>query len=181
MPKPPPLPTEVLARVVRISGIDGRVLVFLAGGFGVLSALGADWLGAAVGGLAAGAGLIELRGRRRLQNSDITGVRWLVRSQLILLAVVLSYAVYQYFTYDPTQTLAKFEKLMADIQQSSGMEPFSMAQSLGMSPAEFQTMLKRWVHQTYFAVGFGTVLCQGGLAYYYHLKGAIIARHLRKS
>jgi hypothetical protein len=181
MSKPPPLPAAVLARVMRISAIDGRTLVILAGGFGLLSLLMTDWTGALVGGLAAGAGLIELHGRRRLRANDIMGVNWLVRSQAILLTVILSYVAYRYFTYDPQPSLQQIEQLFASAQRAQGMDPTPLAEMIGMTNEQLLTLAKKSAHSAYLAVGLATLLFQGGLAFYYHRKGPIIARALRKS
>lgn len=181
MSKPPPLPAAVLARVMRISAIDGRVLVFLAGGFGLISLLMRDWTGALVGGLAAGAGMIELHGRRRLRADDILGVNWLVRSQAILLTVILSYVAYRYFTYDPLPSLQQMEQLFASAQRAQGLEPTPLAELLGMTNEQLVAMAKKSAHSAYLTIGIATLLFQGGLAFYYHLKGPIIARALRKS
>lgn len=181
MSKPPPLPTEVLARVVRLSGIDGRILVIVAGGFGLLSLAGGDWLGAGVGALALGAGVVELSGRKQLQAGETTGILRLVSSQLLLLAVVLGYAAYQYFRYDPLPLLAKFEKALAEAQAENGLEQVSLAELFGMSSAQFHIFVKQAVRSTYLAVALASILCQGGLAYYYHHKGAYLQRYLRKS
>jgi hypothetical protein len=181
MPKPPPLPAAVLKRVMRISVIDGRVLVFLAGGFGLLSLLLADWTGALVGGLAAGAGVIELHGRRRLLAGEIIGVNWLVRSQIVLLTVIVAYVAYRYYTYDPLPSLHQIEQAFASAQRAQGMDPTPLAEMIGMTNEEMLTLARKSAHSAYLTVGVATLLCQGGLAYYYHRKGAIIARALRKS
>ncbi|MFT3870250.1 MAG: hypothetical protein QM715_17515 [Nibricoccus sp.] len=184
MSQPPPLPAEVLKRVQRIAAIDGTVLVVLAGGFGLISAFGLDWLGAVVGALAAAVGGMELNGRRKLQAGEIVGVRWLVRSQLVLLAVILCYAAYQYFYYNPKAVLAAVanaENMINDAQRAQGMEPTTFAESFGLSQAGFRELIKKAMRTTYLSVGLATILCQGGLAYYYHLKSAVIARNLSKS
>ncbi|MBK9989455.1 MAG: hypothetical protein IPP19_01660 [Verrucomicrobia bacterium] len=181
MPKPPPLPAAVLARVMRISVIDGRVLVILAGGFGLASLFMADWLGALVGGLAAGAGMIELHGRRQLRAGEIIGVNWLVRSQIVLLTVIVAYVVYRFFTYDPLPSLEQIEQALASAQRAQGMDPTPLAEMIGMTHEQLLTLAKKSAHSVYLTVGAATVLCQGGLAYYYHRKGPIIARALCKS
>jgi hypothetical protein len=181
MQKPPLLPAAVLARVMRISAIDGRVLVFLAGGFGLISLLMADWTGALVGGLAAGAGVIELHGRRRLRAGEIIGVNWLVRSQTVLLTVILSYVAYRYYTYDPLPSLQQIEQVFASAQRAQGTEVTSLAEMIGVSQEQLLALAKKSAHSAYLTVGITTLLFQGGLAFYYHRKGPILARALRKS
>jgi hypothetical protein len=181
MPKPPPLPAVVLARVLRIANIDGCVLVFLAGGFAVISVFCADWLGALVGGLAATAGFIELRGRRKLKAGDHEGVRWLVHSQIILLTIILLYVAYQFRNYDPRPMLELIERDLADAQRANGLQPVTLAANLGQTPAQLLDLAKKLARLSYALVGVLSVGFQGGLAYYYHRKGLVIALALRKS
>jgi hypothetical protein len=181
MSKPPPLPANVLARVLRIAGIDGFTLVFIAGGFALLSVTMGDWLGALVGGLAAGAGLIELHGRRRLRVGDICGVNWLVRSQIVLLTIILIYAAHQFYSYDPQPMLAKLETLLVLAQRTLGLEIPSLAEFLGMTNKQLLALAKNSAHGAYLVIGVASLLCQGGLAFYYHCKGPTITRALRKT
>ena len=180
MQKPPPLPAEVLAKVLRVAGIDGFTLVFIAGGFGLVSAFATDWLGAGVGGLAAGAGLIELHGRRRLKAGDLGGVTSLVRSQLILLAIILLYVAYQLYGFDPQPLLIKVEEALASTQRSLGLEVVSLAESYSLTDKQFLELAKLTIHGAYVAVGLASILCQGGLAYYYHRREHVVAKALRK-
>ena len=180
MQKPPPLPAEVLAKVLRISGIEGFTLVFIAGGFGLISAACSDGLGALVGGLAAGAGLIELHGRRQLKAGDGRGVNGLVRSQLVLLAIVLFYVAFQLYRFDPQSMLAKLEASLATTQRSLGLEVVPLAESLGLTAKEFLQLTKTTVRTAYLAVGLVSILCQGGLALYYHRREQVIAKALHK-
>jgi hypothetical protein len=180
MQKPPPLPAEVLARVLRISGIDGFTLVFIAGGFGLISVAVSDWVGALVGGLAAGAGLVELRGRQKLRVGEVLGVHWLVRSQLILLTVILCYVAYQLRNFDPQALLAKLEESLASAQRSFGLEVTSLATSYGLTEKEFLALVRTITHLAYLAVGLASILCQGGLAVYYQRREPVVAKALRK-
>jgi hypothetical protein len=181
MDQPPPLPHETLARVLRFSGLDGYSLVFIAGGFGAFSAIGADWLGAAVGGLAASAGLAELHGRQRLKSGHLNGVSWMVSSQFFLLAVVLAYVAYQYFEYDPLPLLARLEARWVQSMKVQGLEPVTFAEAAGCSRRDFEVFFKAAVRVGYVAVGIASILCQGGLAFYYHRKRGKLAAELHKS
>ncbi len=181
MSKPPPLPAQVLTRVLRLSGFDAYALIYIAGGFALISAIGRDGVGALVGGLAVGAGLIELHGRRRLRASDISGVNWLVRSQVLLLANILSYVAYQIYHYDPQPMLALIEESFATAQRMQGMAPASLPEMLGMTKPELLARAKATAHLAYMSIGVASVFFQGGLAYYYHRKGPVIARALSKS
>jgi len=181
MQKPPPLPAEVLARVLRASRIDGVCLVFIAGGFAVISALCYDWPGALVGGLAAGAGLIELRGRRKLQSGDIRGVKGLVYSQFVLLTVILLYVGYQLVRFDPQPMLDKFETSLASAQHSLGLDGPSLAELLGVTHSQLLVLARQTTRISYLAVAVISVLYQGGLAFYYHRREATLVKALRKN
>lgn len=181
MQKPPPLPAEVLAKVLRVAGIDGFTLVFIAGGFGLVSAFYTDWLGALVGALAAGAGLIELHGRQRLKAHDVRGLNLLVRSQFVLLAIILLYVAYQLHSFDPQPLLVKFEASLASAQRSLGLEVVPLSDSLGLTAKQFLELARHTVRLAYVAVGLVSILCQGGLAFYYHRREQVVAKALRKN
>jgi hypothetical protein len=170
----------VLTRGSRIAGIDGFTLVFIAGGFGLVSASCSDWLGALVGGLAAGAGLIELHGRQRLKAGDGRGVTWLVRSQLVLLTIILLYVAYQLRNFDVRPLLISVETSLASVQRSFGLEVIPLADSFGLTDKQFLELAKHTVRIAYIAVGIGSILCQGGLAFYYHSREQAVAKALRK-
>jgi hypothetical protein len=180
MSKPPPLPTEVIARVSHVAAIDGFSLVFIAGGFGLVSALSRDWLGAVVGGLAVGAGLIELNGRRRLRAGDVRGINWLVRSQLVLLTVILLYVAYQYNFFDPQSLLVSMEATRIWVQRTFDLEIPALADSFGLTNKQFLVLARRTVRVAYVAVGLGSILCQGGLAFYYQRREQAVSKALRK-
>jgi hypothetical protein len=180
MQKPPPLPAEVLARALRISGIDGFTLVFIAGGFGLVSFACSDWVGALVGGLAAGAGLVELRGRQKLRAGDVRGVNWLVRSQLVLLATILLYLAYQLHSFDPQPVLAKIEPVVVQLLRALGFEVTSLGSLYGLTETEFLAFARTATCVAYVAVGLASILCQGGLAVYYQRREQVVAKALRK-
>jgi len=154
---PPPLPTEVLARVLRLAAVDGRVLLIVAGTFAALSALGGDALGATIGCLAAGAGALELHGVGRLRLGDAGGISWLVRSQLALLAVVLSYVAARLASFDPI--------LMQTLLTPERTESFRAA---GLTDDEIMPLVKAVYQMTYGAVALVSLAYQGGMAWYYH-------------
>ena len=55
--------------------------------------LGSAFTGVLVGLLIVAAGAMEIHGNRQLGRRNADGMRWLVRSQLFLLSVVLVYAI----------------------------------------------------------------------------------------
>ena len=85
-----PTPQEkALKRILRISLLNGWcVIVFAALGSLITLAMG-DFSGLIVGFLIGAAGWMEIRGHKLLKQRQPEGMRLLVRSQLLLLAVVM--------------------------------------------------------------------------------------------
>lgn len=158
MSKPPPLPADVLARVLRLARFDGWGLVIVAGGFGLLSAIFGDIVGTIVGGAAAGAGAIELRGSRLLQRGQQVAVKWLVASQLVLMATILTYALYCAFTYNEAWIRVRITQYG------------SMLADLGIPADQFATMARQAVVLVYSTLAVVTIGYQGGMVIYYHRK-----------
>lgn len=178
---PPPLPVSPLTRVSRIAAVDGGALLVLAGGFALLSISMHDWLGTVTGALAAGAGAVELFGRKRLKANDLNGVNWLIRSQLYLLVVLLLYCAYQFLRYDPQPLIALLDQQLAFIQRVSGLEPTPLTTYLGISATQLSDMVHTTARICYATVAGASILCQGGLAYYYHRKRPALEQALRKT
>lgn len=154
---PPPLPIEVLARVVRLASMDGRMLVVLGGVFAGWSALIGDGVGATAGCLALGAAFIELHGVGRLKLGDPEATRWLVRSQLVLLAVILFYVAARIATFDAA--------LMQTLLTPELIESFRNA---GLGEDEIMPMVESFYRFMYVVVGLAATAYQGGMALYYH-------------
>ena len=86
--QPPPRPEDVLHRVIKLSRLNGWSVAIFAGVCAVGSLAFGDLLGASVGLLVTFGGALEVRGHRMLKRNDAGGMRWLVRSQLVVLAVI---------------------------------------------------------------------------------------------
>lgn len=161
---PPPLPHEVLYRVLRVAHIDGRLLLFIAGGFALLSAWAGDHVGAIVGCCAAGAGAWELHGVGRLRSYAVDGVSDLIGSQVLLLAVIFAYVGYQLSHFDPEGILAAMTPELK--------ERFS---ELGIGADQHLPLLKQSYFIGYIVVALVSLVYQGGLALFYRRsRGAIV-------
>lgn len=154
---PPPLPAEVLARILRLASVDGRMLMILGGFFAALSALGGDGIGATAGCLATGAAVVELHGVGRLKLGDPESIRWLVRSQLLLLAVILLYVIARIATFDPVQMRAL---ITPDLVESF--------RNAGLAEADIMPVVENVYRFVYLVVGMVATTYQGGMALYYH-------------
>ena len=162
--RPPPLPHEVLARVAGVATIDGRLLVIIAATFALLAAAGHEKLGALVGCLAAGAGSLELHGVHRLKLGDANGMKWLVRSQLALLGVVLAYAAIRFFTFDPE--LVRMLLARPDLQ--------TQLTAAGLTVDDAIPLFKFVYQVTYVVIAGVSCVYQGGLARYYQKRRPLV-------
>jgi hypothetical protein len=84
--------------------------------------------------------------------------RQLVGSQIGVLCAISAYAVFAVLTF-------RFEEMVTP-------EGLSMLSSLGASRAEIEALAKKTAILTYLTVVVVSVLYQGGLAAYYHVKVA---------
>jgi hypothetical protein len=163
--KPPPLPHEILSRVLNVATFDGRLLMIVAGTLAIWHAANHQLTGAIVGVLVAGTGALELHGAGLLRHGDSRGTDWLVRSQLLLLATMLIYAA--------TQLMRPAQEVLDELRRSPEvvalLEQASIPQ---LQYAQFVNVL------AYSIVGVVTLIYQGWMALYYHRRRAIIATAL---
>jgi hypothetical protein len=166
--KPPLLPAETLARVLRLATLDGRVLLYVAGFFALISASIGDLSGALIGCLAAGAGAMELHGVGQLRNSEPRGMNWIVLSQVLLLATILLYVYLRLAYYDP-------ELVRQRLDPARLRELSEMART---TPEELLQFSERLHHVVYAIVGAVSIFYQGGMALFYHRRRKAVARAL---
>lgn len=164
--KPPPLPSEVLRRVLAVARFDGISVLAVAGACALISAAAHDTTGAVVGVIVAGAGAIELHGTALLRHGDERGMRWLVASQLFLMAAIMGYVAFRFANPD----LATFQKVITP-------EISDQIQQAGMTVDQF---IRGMLHMIYFAVAAATFLYQGGMSVYYLRRRAAVAQALRE-
>jgi hypothetical protein len=164
--KPPPLPEEILRRVLRVASFDGTCVLVIAAAGALVSASWRDVAGAVVGLLVAGAASMELHGAGLLRSGDARGMRWLVSSQLCILASILAYVGYRISNPD----ISALRKLVTP-------ELAEQIQQAGLSVDQFLTELPRLFA---FAVAVATILFQGGMAIYYLRRGAAVEAALRE-
>lgn len=165
----PDTPAEkTLRRVLLISGIDGWSITLFAGLCTLISLLFGEWIGVSIGALITAAGVLELRGRKRLIKGEPDGMSGLVRAQIIILGVVLLYSLQNLLAYDEAVLLG---------QVTPEIRSF-VSQWFGLSIADLQPMLKPIYCGTYLTVIGVTVLFQGGLALYYHSRRTQVAQAL---
>lgn len=154
--KPPPLPAEMLNRIVRLAKLDGLSVLVVAAA-GALISVGLGNLGGFLTGLLiAAAGASERHGGSLLQKREERGLKWLVRSQLYLLCVILLYALTRLGSYDPEYVRSI---ITPEMQQAF--------QQAGLSVADILPLVRMAFYALYGGLAIATVLYQGGLALYY--------------
>lgn len=164
---PPPLPHETLDRVCRLARFEGRSLLILAGAFSLLAAYQRDGVGAFAGCLAAAVGVAELNGVNRLRQISLSGLSWIVGSQIALLLTIVTYAILRATRFDPVAT--------AQLVNAETRAEFA---ALGLREEQIIPMLEKSYIGLYVTIGLISVVYQGGMALYYHRRRATIRRAL---
>jgi hypothetical protein len=166
--KPSRPPADVLRRVLKISRLDGWSVAIFAGVCTLVSLALLDPVGIAVCLLVMLGGLLEVRGQRMLSRRDADGMRWLVRSQLVVLGVIWTYAATRLVSFD--EGLVR-EMITPDMRSSLG--------ELGLTPEDILPLVRRFFYLLYGSVMAATLIYQGGLALYYHRRTAAVQEALR--
>lgn len=122
-----------------------------------------DLLGGFIGLCVIVSGWMEIRGGRQLKRNETDGVKWLVRSQLFLLAVILSYCASRLGSFDRDTVLANLTPDMETIFQEAGLEK-----------ADVLALVQSTFYAVYSAVALTCLIYQGGLALYYRSKTELI-------
>jgi hypothetical protein len=163
----PPAPEQALQRVRNISRTNGWGVALFAALSAPLALLLGDWVGAGVALAAVVSGAMEIHGSRRLRAGQADGMRWLVRAQLFLLAVILVYATGRLFSFDGEYVASLLTPEMEETFRQAGLEKSQILPLVRM----------------FFLTFYGTVilvscLYQGGLAWYYRRKTPLVAAAL---
>ncbi len=166
--RPPPLPEETFARVLRLASFDGRVLVALAGTFAIFSAIDHQAAPTVAAVLAVGMGLTELHGTNRLRAGFIDGINWIVGSQVGLMLTLFLYAGWRIAEFD---VQAFINTLPPDVLAT--ME--AQLRSQGVSVDELPKHLLVLNILLFGLLAVVAFFYQGGMALYYRRKRAAIA------
>jgi hypothetical protein len=177
MKKPPPLPSEILRRVLRVARFDGISVLGFAGACALVSASMRDVSGAVVGLIVAGAGAIELHGAGLLRQGTFKGMRWLVSSQAYLMSAIMGYVALKLQNPD----LALMHKFMAHYKEVAGSDVMdqlnAQLQEQGMT---LDQALVGFLTLVYLALAAATLLYQGGMIIYYMRRRDAVAAALEE-
>ncbi len=163
-----PTPSEkALKRVIGISRLNGWCVTLVAGLGTPIALLLGDWLSAGLGLLVAGFGALEVHGNRLLKKHDPEGMKWLVRSQMLLLALILAYCASRLGSFDGESAMAN---LTPDME--------AVLNEAGLSRADILPLVHRMFIVIYVAVALASLVYQGGLALYYRSKTRLVTKAL---
>lgn len=152
--QPPLLPAESLRRVLRVARTNGTSVLLIAGFVALASAASQDRIDTVVGLLASASGALEIHGASQIARGDSRGLRWLVFSQVFLLAVILGYVAFRVSHVD----LSLISSFFGDplLKQT--------AEQSGMTVPELKLQLYSFM---YLMVAIGTLIYQGWMIFYY--------------
>jgi hypothetical protein len=175
MKKPPPLPSEVLRRVLRVARFDGISVLGFAGACALVSAAMGDVAEAIVGLIVAAAGAIELHGATLLRLGNFRGMRWLVSSQAYLMSAILGYAALKLQHPD----VATLHRIMTQYSATAGQDAMdqlnAQLQEQGMT---MDQALVGFLTLVYLALAAATLVYQGGMIVYYMRRREAVAAAL---
>ena len=150
---------KTLKRVLAISRVNGWSVVIFAAFGTLLTLLMGDFSSMGVGVLATAAGWMEVRGNRLLKRRNLDGTKWLVRSQLFLLVVVLVYCASRLGSFDGETAMGN---LTPDME--------AVLHEAGIAKADILPMVRIAFFAIYASFAIATLIYQGGLAIYYRSK-----------
>ena len=167
--KPPLLPAEIVARMLRVAHFDGGSVLVLCGALAIASAWYGDFTGALVGVLIAGAGAFELHGAGLIKAGEARGLNWLIASQLYLLTAILGYVGWRLMSYDP----AVVRHLLEPMLHASDLQ--AQLAEAGATEADLLATVRTIYYACFGLVAVATLFYQGGMALYYHRRRAAVA------
>jgi hypothetical protein len=168
MAAPQPTPAQkALQRVIGLSKLNGWSVVVVAGLGGLIALAMGDWLSCGLGLLVGGFGAMEVKGNRLLRQRDAEGMKWLIRSQMLLLALILAYCASRLGSFDA-------ENMMSNL--TPDME--AALKEAGIARADIVPLVHRMFLALYLSVALASLLYQGGLALYYRGKTRLVAEAL---
>jgi hypothetical protein len=177
--KSPRSPEDILNRVKRIARMDGWSVVIVAG-LGTLVALAfGDPIGISVGLLVTLGGAFEVHGYRMLRRRNADGMRWLTRSQIVVMGTIWSYGLSRLFSFDPGYLQGQVIPNARTMLASYGIDLDAMLAQAGVNSAN----IVPWVH-LFFLVLYGSVLLitllyQGGLFVYYRWRTDAVEKAMK--
>ena len=165
--KPPRVPEEQLRRVLSMAKLNGLGVTIVAGVCALGSLAFGDLMGAAVGALVTAGGAMELSGRKQVERGDAGGMRRLVRSQLLVLGVIVVYAISRFASFDAESAMGNLTPEMRSEMTQAGVDL-----------AAILPMVRLMFYALYGSLAVVTLIYQGGLALYYRRRTEVVKQAL---
>jgi hypothetical protein len=156
--QPPDADTKKKERIIRISKMNAWSVTLIAGAFTLIGLLSLSFAGVLVGAAVTSAGLIEIRGYRKLSSGESDARTWMTGSQVWLMFWVLLYCGWRLHSLDTSDPFA----ILGD--SNSILE---LTSTMGLSKATVAELFIKAYRWTYGLVAVLTCIFQGGLAVYY--------------
>lgn len=156
-----------MQRVLTVSKLNGWSVIIIASLGTLLTLVLGDLLGTVIGVLAVTSGWMEVSGGRKLRQRNPEGMQWLVRSQLLLLTVILVYCASRLGSFDGDTAMANLTPDMEAILKDAGLER-----------GDILPLVRTAFFATYGAVALTCLIYQGGLALYYRSKIQLVTEAL---
>ncbi len=172
-------PEEVLRRVVRLARLNGWSVALVAGLGVLLSLVLLDPIGFAVCGLVGLGGVMEIHGQRMLVRRDAGGMRWLVRAQFVVGAVIVSYAASRILSFDAGYLQQEAIPNLRAMLTSVGMNLDDLLEPLGLDAGTIVPFVRLMVVVLYGSLLLATLVYQGGLALHYRHRTEAVEAALR--
>jgi len=177
--KPSRPPEVVLRRVVRLARLNGWSVALFAGLCALISLAFLDPLGVEVSLLVALGGALEVHGQRMLTRRQADGVRWLVRGQIVVLAVIWAYAARQLLSFDPVYLRDEVIPNAREWLSALGINFDQIFEQADMDKEAVVAFVRLMLVVVYGSVALVTLIYQGGLALYYRGCAAAVATALQ--
>lgn len=151
----PPLPDSALGKVLAVSFINGWSITIIAGLSLLLTLFIGNVTGIVISLLVTLAGVVELHGRQRLKAGDALGGRCLLAAQLVLMAVLCVYCLWQLLHLNPQDVMKLIPAEIREVYEASG------------NLSHLERLAQMGLVAVYGGVILASLVHQGGLFYFY--------------
>jgi hypothetical protein len=176
---PPRSPDDILRRVKRLARVDGWSVAIFAGLCTVGSLAFLDPVGISVGLLVTLGGALEVHGYRMLRRNDAGGMRWLARSQLVVLGTIWAYGLERLLSFDAGYLQTEVIPDARAMLTAHGINLDDYLAQVGEDAADIVPLVRLFFVVLYGSVLLVTLIYQGGLYLYYRGRTAAVQEALK--
>ena len=175
----PRSPEVILRRVKRLARLNGWSVALFAGLCTLASLAFLDPVGIAVGLLVTLGGALEVHGYRMLRRNDAGGMRWVARSQLVVLGTMWAYVLPRLLSFDAVYLQTEVIPHARAMLASRGVNLDEFLAQAGVDSADVVPLVRLFLVVFYGSVLLATLLYQGGLCLYYRWRTPTVEDALR--